>query len=152
MPATPDLLDAQATTKDIITYVRCSGGTFDNSYNDEPTSLLFHMQEVKVLDDEKFSLLSCRSLPSHREDYVPGKVYQMMDPRTCQPIDGMLFTSDQIYAMLWSMMYSARQAAKAAAAAAAAALPTPPVPETPNPMPPGGPEPPPAEDPPPENP
>jgi len=116
------LLNAQDAVIPTTTYDRCSGGTFDNPYNGVP-SIVFFMQSATINKND-LSLISVSTQPSVSAPYVPGRSYQMYDPSTGLAIPGEFFTSDEAYAILYTLMRQAvldLQAAQAAAAAAAAA-------------------------------
>jgi hypothetical protein len=85
------------------------------------------MQSVTINSDDG-TLISAETQPNVASSYQPGRQYQMYNPATGLPIPGAFFTSDQAYAMLYTLMRQAaidlevNLAAAAAAAQAAARL------------------------------
>lgn len=122
-----ELLNAVTSTETITTYDRSYAGQFQNPYGGAP-ELTFHMHRIAV-QDSNGKILSADSLPNVSEAYAPGKVYDLFNPLTGEKIAGQTFTTEQLYAMIYSTMRrglqdiaDAKVAAAAAAAAEAAAL------------------------------
>lgn len=121
---TSGLINPVQTTENVTAYDRSYGGAFENPYGGAP-QLTFYMQRITVRDADQ-SVVTVASKTNLVEPYVPGKVYDMYDPRTGALIPGVTFTADQLYAMLYSMVIrsAADKAAADAAAAAASSVPT----------------------------
>lgn len=107
------LLNEVTTNEDVTSYDRAAGGAFENPYGGVP-SLRFYMHRVKFLDSDPSKLLSESSLPCVDVPYVPGVTYDMYNPATGEKIPGVTFTSDQFFAMMYSLMMN-KVAADAAA-------------------------------------
>jgi predicted DNA-binding transcriptional regulator YafY len=79
------------------------------------------MHRVTIRDRDD-ALVAAESLPNVVEPFSPGKVYELFNPSTGEKIPGQTFTAEQVYAIIYSMMFRALSDREAAAAAAAAAL------------------------------
>lgn len=95
------LLNSSSQTETITTYDRTYAGSFDNPLNGAP-SLQFFMESVSVND--KGDMVSRKEIDRLVESYTGKCTYQMYNPTTGDAIDGVTFTSDQLYAMLYSVM------------------------------------------------
>ena len=97
----PSLLNAESTLTTNTTYDRSYGGAFENPYGGVPAMVFFRH---KVTVDGTGELLKDKPLLNAREPFVPGKVYQLINPATNQPIPGQTFTAEQVFAMVFSVM------------------------------------------------
>ncbi|MFA6132539.1 MAG: hypothetical protein WC869_00830 [Phycisphaerae bacterium] len=117
MTVSPDLLNAVASTEAYTTYDRSYGGGFDNPWDGVPT-MTFFMKRVTFRDSDE-AVIKEEMLPAVKETYKPGKTYLLRDPATGNLVPGQHFTTEQYYAMTYSMMRQVIDEAKLAAQQAA---------------------------------
>lgn len=110
-----ELLNEDTKDVNITEYDRSYSGSYDNPYDGRP-SLTFNMHRVMVRNSDD-TIISAKALESVQEPYTPNKTYQFYNPSTGEAIPGLTFTSDQLYAMIYSTMIRAISDAAARKAA-----------------------------------
>jgi hypothetical protein len=110
-----ELLNEDTKDVNITEYDRSHSGSYENPYSGRPC-LTFQMQRVMVRNSDD-TVISSKTLESVQEPYTPNKTYQFYNPSTGEAIPGLTFTSDQLYAMIYSTMIRAISDAAARKAA-----------------------------------
>lgn len=100
-----ELLNEVTTNESITEYDRSYAGGYENPYTGRPC-LTFHMHRVTVRNADD-SVIATKSLPNVIEKFVPGKVYDLYNPSTGAVIAGAHFTTEQLYAFIYSAMIRA---------------------------------------------